>query len=212
MTFDRERHHRRSIRLPSFDYAGNAAYFLTLCTVDRLPLFGSVVDGEIHLSPVGKLVTCAWQDSPAIRPDLTLDAFVLMPNHLHGIVTFAPETPSHVGAHRCAPIPADAHYADAQPELHHPPSPRIPTRKPRSLGSFVAQFKATSTRAVNLLRNLEGTPVWQRGFHEHVVRDDRDLARLRAYIAANPSRWPSDPENHPPPAFNPARPHKPTPS
>ncbi len=86
MAFDPAKHHRRSTRLPTFDYADDAAYFVTLCTLDRLPIFGDVADGTVRLTPAGELVTCGWLDSPAIRPNMLLDAFILMPNHLHGVV------------------------------------------------------------------------------------------------------------------------------
>ena len=109
MAFDPAKHHRRSTRLPTFDYAGDAAYFVTLCALDRLPIFGDIAYGAIRLAPAGELVTCAWLDSPSIRPNLSLDAFVVMPNHLHGVVVFSPDrTGAEAGRTAVRPYEAGA--------------------------------------------------------------------------------------------------------
>jgi len=128
------------------------------------------------LSPFGEIVVEEWEKSAAVRPTLRLDAFVVMPNHIHGIVTIIDR--DVVGAHSCAP-------------LHAPLR-----RRPRSLATFVAQLKATATRRINALRDTPGTRVWQRGYHEHVIRGEEDYHRIQAYIDDNPRRWPED-EYHP---------------
>jgi putative transposase len=173
---DCELHHRRSIRLPGYDYAGTGAYFITICTHQRECLLGDVVDGEVRLSEFGSLVREEWLHSSEIRNEIELDAFTRMPNHIHGIVVIQRPVSSSamgfVGAHGCAPI-------------HRPP---------RSLGSFIAGFKATSTRSVNRLRQSPGVLLWQRNYYEHIIRNDEEWDSLREYTENNPRNWEQDAE------------------
>lgn len=168
---------RRSIRLREFDYGQAGAYFVTLCVRDRRCLFGSVKDGEISLSDDGRIVLEEWNRTAEIRSEVRLDETVVMPNHLHGIVVIDGPAASNglppVGAHGRAPL----------------------RRAPRSLGSFVAGFKAAVTRRINERRGTPGVPVWQRNYFEHVIRNEVSLGRIRQYIAENPIRWDEDPEN-----------------
>ncbi|MEX2158171.1 MAG: transposase [Dehalococcoidia bacterium] len=174
MRYDPFTHNRRSIRLPGYDYTAAGSYFVTInATRAHGLLFGTVVDGEVVLNEYGVFVRDEWERSARIRPELELGAYVVMPNHLHGIVTLVGDR--FVGAHGHAPLHA--------PSLHRPP---------RSIGAFVARFKGAVTRRINALRETEGTPVWQRNYYEHVVRDDEDLSRIRAYIEDNPRNWEDD--------------------
>jgi len=172
MTYGPAKHRRRSIRLREYDYAQAGAYFVTICTQHRECLFGEVVDGQARLSMPGEVVAAEWLRSARIRGEIELDAFVVMPNHVHGIVVIR-----DVGAHGRAPLPSPPH------------------RPPRSLGSFVAGFKSAATKRINAIRGTPGLPGWQRNYYEHVIRDEDDLDRVRRYIAENPLRWDEDPEN-----------------
>ena len=181
MTYNRERHHRRSIRLPGYDYAQAGAYFITICTKARLCQFGDIVAGRMVLSPFGEIVMHEWQRSAVIRAELALDVFVVMPNHLHGIVMIledARQGADVVGAHGRAPLPGSP--------LHRPP---------RSVGSFIAGFKAAASRRINALDQTPGHAVWQRNYYEHIIRSEAELSRIRQYISENPARWSEDPEN-----------------
>jgi putative transposase len=139
------------------------------------------------LSAFGKIVEEEWHRSAAIRPEIELDEFVVMPDHIHGIVwmgigqrePFTIRDP--VGAHRGAPLPVPTPITDPG----H-------ARPPRSLGSFVAGFKSIVTKRINHLRGTPGTPVWQRNYYERIIRDHTALSRIRRYILANPAapRWP----------------------
>jgi putative transposase len=165
---------RQSIRLRQFDYAQNAAYFVTICATQRLCLFGEVLAlaGEVRLSAVGHVADALWQELPDHTPGLTLDAWVVMPNHLHGIIVLpgAPPTTS----------PGS-------------PLPRGP--KPASLGAVIGGFKSAVSRQ-GAARNLSLVrPLWQRNYYERVIRDDRELTATRKYIADNPSRWDDDPDH-----------------
>ncbi len=137
-------------------------------------MFGTVNDSRMILNRAGRVVQRLWLDSERIRPGIMLDEFIVMPNHIHGIVLL-PELESE-RAHGCAPLRNNL------------------ARPARSLGSFIAGFKATSTREINRLLGRTG-PVWQRNYYEHAVRDDGDLERIRQYIRGNPSRWEFDREN-----------------
>jgi REP element-mobilizing transposase RayT len=165
--YNPDRHQRRSIRLQRYDYTQAGAYFVTLCTYQRACIFGDVVDGTVHLNVCGQIAEEEWLKTPFIRPGLELDAFALMPNHLHGIVMY---TTDAVRAHSCAPVPP----------LH---------RKPRSLGAFVSGYKSAVTKRINYVRGTSGQLVWQRNYYEHVIRSEQVLRAIRQYIVDNPARW-----------------------
>jgi putative transposase len=169
MTFDPTKRHRRSTRLRNYDYAQAGAYFLTLCSYNRECLFASIDQGRIHLSKIGEIVAQEWTRSAGIRGEIELDEWIVMPNHLHGIVMIV-----------------EAERAHGRAPLH---------RAPRSLSSFVAGFKAATTKRVNLFRGTPTTPVWQRNYYDHVIRNEASLNSIREYIAANPFRWADDEEN-----------------
>jgi putative transposase len=172
MTINPEARGRRSIRLRDYDYTLAGAYFVTIVTRDRKCLFGDVVDGEIRLNHWGRTVQDEWKKSAQIRKEIELEAFVVMPNHIHGIIviTGAPER------------------ATGQSPLQSGP-----TR--RSLGAFVGGFKSAVTKRISELRGSPHTPVWQRNYFEHIIRDEDSLNRVRQYIFENPARWEFDREN-----------------
>ena len=196
MPFDRNRHHRQSIRLPGYDNASSGAYFVTICVQGGACLWGEVVDGEMQLSHWGQIAREEWLASDAIRQELKLDSFVVMPNHLHGIVWISAtdavdgRDDTSVGAHGRAPLqPAPLQPAPLQPA---PLQPTPLRRAPRSLGSFVAGYKSAVTKRINQLRDRPGMPLWQRNYWEHIIRDEESLARIREYIENNPERWLED--------------------
>ncbi len=106
--FNPDVHHRRSIRLPGYDYTLGGAYFLTLCTHQREPLFGQIANGVMHLNDSGKIVQDEWLRTAVLRHEIQLDSFVVMPNHLHAVILFAPTAQrvgdGLVGAHSRAPL------------------------------------------------------------------------------------------------------------
>ena len=183
-----QRRHRRSIRLRGYNYARPGAYFVTICTHARAPLFGHVVDGEMVLNEYGEIVREEWMRSAEIRAEIELfpEEFVVMPNHIHGIVWivvtddpagYDENTHPTVGAHGRAPEKFRAH---SHAPLHRPP---------RSLGSFIAGFKSSVTKRINARRGTPGAPVWQRNYYEHIIRTERALRAIRRYIIENPLRW-----------------------
>lgn len=167
---DSRRHHRRSIRLPKFDYARQGAYFVTVCTCNRICLFGDLVEGEMRLNEAGCLVQEVFDGLPAHYPHVELDARIIMPNHVHGIVWlvgtgFEPGSMKTAGSTR------------------------------HGLSEIVRAFKTFSARRINTTHGTKGRSVWQRNYYEHIIRDEDDLNRVREYIVENPARWDEDPEN-----------------
>jgi len=196
MGYDPILHARRSVRLPDYDYAQAGAYYVTICARQRRCIFGVVKDGRVHLNHIGKIVAEEWVRTPNVRREVTLDEWTVMPNHVHAVV--------FVGAHGNAPPPLGLRWpetrngatrssaGDAEERAHcHAPL----HRQARSLASLVGGFKGAVTRRVNVLRNTPGAPVWQRGYHEHVIRDEAELHDIRLYIGQNPSQWDTDTEN-----------------
>ncbi|RME13326.1 MAG: transposase [Ardenticatenia bacterium] len=185
--YDPNRHHRRSIRLKGYDYTQPGAYFVTICTHERAHLFGRVVDGEMVLNAWGEIVRDEWFRTADIRANVELyaDEFVVMPNHVHGIIWIVETDETDVGATRQV-APTNRRVA--------------PTDRPRgpvsgSLGAIIGQYKSAVTRRINIQRNTPGGRVWQRNYYEHIIRTERALHAIRRYIADNPRRWHLDRHN-----------------
>jgi putative transposase len=188
MVFDRHKHHRRSIRLRGRDYSLPGAYFVTLCTYYRECLFGAVAAGRVRLSEYGLVAREEWLRTAQVRAEIASDAFVVMPNHIHGIVVITDD-----GAVGATATGATAVGTQGLAPLRNPPLQVPPLyRPPRSLGSFVAGYKMAVTKRVNRLRDTPGARVWQRNYYERVIRDDDEAVRARAYIRDNPGRWADD--------------------
>lgn len=184
-TFDPNKHHRRSIRLKSYDYTRPGAYFITIVAHRRKCLFGEITDRNMIVNAYGNIVWDEWMKSADIRGEIELDTFIVMPNHVHGIVeiTQNAERPRRLNA---APLP------DRRGDRRSPP-PDGPRSK--SLGAFIAGFKSAVTKSINELTGTPGAPIWQRNYYEHVIRDASEWNHLREYIAANPRQWETDREN-----------------
>ena len=177
---DRPPHPRRSLRLRHYDYAQAGAYFVTVCTHERRCLFGDIVDGAMRLNDVGRVVETCWATIPDHFPHAGLDAYVVMPNHVHGVIVMVPP---NVGV-------SPTGWATHASPLHHRSGP-----PKRSVGAIVGSYKSVVSKRINALRGRPGAPVWQRNYYEHVIRNEADLHRIRQYIADNPARWAEDPEN-----------------
>jgi REP element-mobilizing transposase RayT len=166
--------------LTGWDDADEGGYFITLVAEQRRCLFGDIIDHEMRLSKLGQTVRDEWLRSESIRPDIALDEFVVMPNHLHAILWIARKAPPLVDAD---PPPAGALRRNHLPAL---------VRPPRSLGSIIAGFKSATTKRINELRSSPGQRVWQPNYYDRVIRNDYELDRIRAYIGENPERWAED--------------------
>ena len=197
MPYDRTKHHRRSIRLPGYDYTSPGAYFVTLCVQRGQCLLGQVVDGEMQPSQFGQVAGHYWKRIPLHSAHIKLDAWVVMPNHLHGIIVI-----SGSGGASLASASSTGNLTTEETPLSDPGAPgdAPPLRQPAlqsglqagSLGAIIGNYKSVSTRRLNRLRGTPGTPFWQRNYWEHVIRYDQSLDRIREYIGDNPARWPED--------------------
>lgn len=179
------RFHRRSIRLQAFDYTSPGAYFFTICTHDRIPLFGVIRNGRMDLNDAGRIVLDEWNNTGIMRPRIGLDAFVVMPDHVHGILVLNDVTDDggcRRGTLQRAPTDTTTVHNDhARERFGKPVSDSVPT--------IIRLFKSSVTARVNTLYGRRGQPVWQRGYHERVIRDDEEWERIRRYIDENPRRW-----------------------
>ena len=169
---------RRSVRLSEYDYAGAGAYFLTVVTDSRALLFGAVVDDEMRLNDLGRIVEDEWLRTAEVRQNVLLDSHVVMPNHFHGILILQDSGRDTVGAtRRVARAPVSS------------------GPQPGSIGAIMAQFKSLVAKRINAHRGSPGAVVWQRSFYEHIIRNETDLDETRRYIAENPLKWALDAEN-----------------
>jgi len=190
---------RRSIRLQGYDYAQVGAYFVTICANNRECLFGNVVDGEMRLSEYGVVVGDTWNDLPNHYANIALDEFVVMPNHVHGIIIIS------VGAiHESPPQSATDVGAISVGAIHELPLQRPPTvrqpmdvaqRRRMTLPKIVGRFKMNTAKRINEMRRTSGVRRWQRNYYEHIIRNDESMHRIREYIANNPLQWEFDREN-----------------
>jgi REP element-mobilizing transposase RayT len=185
MPYDPDKHDRQSIRLPGWDYRCPAAYFVTVCTHDRVCIFGEVIDGRMALNTYGRIVVEEWRRTEQIRDRVVLDAFMVMPNHVHGVIVITADgrastddvTTNRRGTGHRAPTGNERRFG--QP-------------RSGSLSTIVGAFKSAVTRRINRLRDTPGDPVWQRNFYERIARNQRELDRIRTYIRRNPARWHRD--------------------
>lgn len=192
MPYDRDVHHRRSIRLPGYDYARAGAYFVTICAQNRECLFGDITDGEMRPNDAGRMVQAVVRELPLHFHEVATPAFVLMPNHLHMIINLE------------APVLGD----QGVPELGRAgtstsprSSPQVPEQgRTAGLPEIVAALKSvTTTRYREGVYEL-GWPafpgkLWQRNYYERIIRDDAELLAIHQYILDNPLRWNEDEEN-----------------
>ncbi len=172
---------RQHTRLPGFDYRSCYAYFVTICVRDRLPVFGEVVDDAMKYSRRGVVARDCWTEIPRHHPHVTLDGFIVMPNHVHGVLLFEGDAP--VVATPASPLPST-------PGTSTPTGPAS-----GSIGAVIGSYKSAVTRAINRLRPGAATNLWQQNYYEHVVRHDCALDRIREYMQLNPERWARDCEN-----------------
>lgn len=190
-----DRFHRRSIRLRGYNYTRAGAYYVTVCTQDRFPLFGDVVNDEMMPNAMGAIVQRCWDAIPEHMPMVVCDAFVVMPNHVHGVIVITDSMVRTsgrgmvVGAGIFPPLP-DAGPTDGNVGTDGPRRPPIAIMVPNSLGHIMQTFKAAVSRqAVKDGLITRGAPIWQRGYYEHIIRDAAAHDRIARYIRNNPMNW-----------------------
>lgn len=164
MTLYQNQYRIETTRLQNWDYTTYGAYFITICTHNRENLFGHIANGEMHLNDNGKIVEQCWHDLPNHYPNLILDAFVIMPNHIHCIMMI---NTVETGLKPVSTSPSKSH----------------------GIFEFVRALKTFSSRRINEINNTPGTPRWQTRFHDRIIRDEPELQQKRQYIHDNPAKW-----------------------
>ena len=189
--FDPQKHHRRSIRLPGYDYSQAGAYYVTIVAWQRECLFGEVVNketpqgGNVVLSKFGLVAKQQWEKLPKRFPNIELGAYMIMPNHMHGIIVITNgrgTAGSLNGLDR-----ESSRRAPTQEQYQKPVKGSIPT--------MIRSYKSAVSYRINLMRRTDGIPVWQRNYYEHVIRNETDLQNKTDYVEANPLLWEEDDEN-----------------
>jgi REP element-mobilizing transposase RayT len=165
------RYRRRSIRLPGYDYSQPGLYFVTICTQNQKCLFGKIKNGIVHPNRYGEIIWEQWEWLEKQYPYIELDTWILMPNHLHGIIYIKHQNLrlDCRGGSRTAPT------ADGL--------------KQKTLGRLIGAFKTVSTKRINHIRKSTGSKLWQRGYYEHIIRDEQEYYAIRKYILDNPIHW-----------------------
>ncbi|MDX2079131.1 MAG: transposase [bacterium] len=167
MLYNPNIHHRRSLRLQDYDYSQTGVYFVTICTHLREKLFGEIHNEYMHLNQIGMITQTCWRAIPDHFPHVETDEFIVMPNHIHGILVFTA-------------------FSDVSPSRQF--------SKPisGSLSVVIASFKSSVTRKIKQFNANFATPVWQKNYHEHIIRDEISLSTIRNYVINNPSTWGKD--------------------
>ena len=182
---------RRSVRLKEFDYAQPGAYFVTVCANNRRDVWGKVREGEVSLNSLGHIIEACWESIPAHFPHVRLDQYCVMPNHLHGILSFAR---TGRGTIYRAPtvalsgtVEVESSIKAGKEQFSQPVAGSLPT--------VIRTFKAAVTRNARRTMQVGSIRIWQRGYFDRVIRNERELERVREYIANNPAKWDLDTEN-----------------
>jgi REP element-mobilizing transposase RayT len=175
MKYDPEKHRRRSIRLKNYDYSQSGAYFVTICTKDRECLFGDISDNNLHYNDYGQIAYDFWSKILEHFSNTQLDGFIVMSNHIHGIVVIGGD-----GRGLACHAPTNRKFA-----------------KPisNSLSTIIGSFKSAVTKQINQIRSTPGILVWQRNYYEHIIRNEKELNKIRKYIVDNPLKWDTDENN-----------------
>ena len=181
--YNPDKHHRRSIRLKGYDYSQEGLYFITICCQDRASLFGRIEDHKMVLNEAGKIAVDCWSAIPEHFPNVILHAYVVMPNHVHGIL----EIGMSIGAKNLSPLQDDDEkHVRAN---NNSPIPR-PKGASKTVGSIVRGFKIGVTKWMR--QNTNVYAVWQRNYYDIIIRNDEAYSTISDYIANNPANWDSD--------------------
>jgi REP element-mobilizing transposase RayT len=191
MTYNPDKHHRRSIRLKGYDYSQAGMYFITICCQDRICRFGQIVktgdDGrpEMILNEYGHIAFNEWLKTTEIRNNIELGEFVIMPNHIHGIIRITCRGESH------SPIENNVLHSPKGECNTNRGECNTPLRSPsQTIGAIVRGYKSSVTKQLGLL-GFDGK-LWQRNYHEYIIRNENSYLKISEYIKNNPLNWDID--------------------
>ena len=223
MKYNPQTHHRRSIRLKGYDYSWEGAYFITICCHDRKQFFGRINNRKMILTAFGKIAHTQWEQLPKRFPNIELDEFQIMPNHMHGIIVITNVGASLADAHdsHVESSLADAHDSHVESSLADAPVAgaqnageslthddaqtkrvrveRARARRAPTVGEMIGAYKSIVTdKCLELWKSKRPDEMvgklWQRNFFEHIIRDEQSFNNIRKYIVCNPENWESDSE------------------
>lgn len=205
MTYDPNIHHRRSIRLKGYDYAQEGLYFITICCQDREHRFGAIENGKMILNDAGKIADECWLEIPKHFPNVVLHEYIIMPNHVHGIIEIA----NGIGIGGAENFPPE--HSPKQNETPNTGAKNISPQRgfkspSKTIGSIVRGFKIGVTKwfrgigAKNIspqqyeTTRPERSPekIWQRDYYDIIIRDERAYQNISEYIIRNPEKWKGD--------------------
>jgi hypothetical protein len=191
MVYNPNIHHRQSIRLKGYDYSQAGLYFLTLCLHNRACLFGHIENKEMVLNDAGRAAQQCWLEIPRHYPNVVLHEYVIMPNHVHGIVQIVDAVDGCDdwdcrGEKFFAPT-----YAPTISPTYAPIHERMVIRgTSRTIGSILRGFKIGVTKWMRQNTNVQN--VWQRNYYDHIIRNEHSYQRIAEYIVDNPAKWEDD--------------------
>ncbi|MFA6322112.1 MAG: transposase [Candidatus Buchananbacteria bacterium] len=188
MTYNPLIHRRRSIRLFGFDYSQPGCYFITICVHEKKCILGKIINNKVVLNNLGQVIEDEWLNTEKIRRNIKIDKFVVMPNHVHGIIVIKADNQGVWPYHNENSCRGVWQYAptDELNTINNFDSPS------QSIGSIIRGFKSITTKKINIIRQTSKTPVWQRNYYEHIIRDENDYLRIVNYIQNNPDKWQFD--------------------
>jgi putative transposase len=169
---------RKSIRLDNYDYSSEGFYFITICCFEKRCLFGDILNNEMVLNTFGKIAFDEWFKTESLRPNIKMHEFIVMPNHIHGIINIV----HPVGA-SCARPPGILYESGEHSSPLRGPS--------QTVGAIVRGYKAAVTSAINKMNNKSNS-IWQRNYHEHIIKNDESHIKISEYIINNPCTWKTD--------------------
>lgn len=186
MSYSPKVHHRQSIRLRGYDYSKSGWYFVTVCSYQRRKIFGEIINNQMLSSPAGKIAESCWRNIACYSPLINLHDFIVMPNHLHGIIQL-------VGAPFIAPNSETMLEEDmGQGTINQGAIKLGAINRAPTVGEIVRRFKARCSWEINRTLQMQGVPVWQRNYHEHIIRNESALIAISDYVRTNPLRWIED--------------------
>ena len=196
MGYNPQIHHRRSIRLKGYDYSQAGLYFITICCQNRECRFGKIMNGKMILNDAGKIAGKCWFQIPTHFPNVILHEYIVMPNHVHGIIELIQNNGmiggvenvgvENVGVENFQPLQSD------QPKQN-----KFQKIIPHSIGSIVRGYKIGVTKWFRSVETEDFVPlqpqrIWQRNYYEHIIRNEQSYQTISNYIIDNPAKWNED--------------------
>jgi len=186
MKYNPKIHHRQSIRLRGYDYSQPGSYFITLCTQNRECNLGEIINNQMKFTVRGLIIDEFWLKIPDHFPNVELDEFIVMPNHVHGIIVINDEL---LGKQNIKQTNTEGGESNTE-------GGETPPLRKTTLGQVIAYYKYQTTKIINQVDDTPGVRIWQRNYYDRIIRHEKILELARQYIFQNPFRWDKDP-SHP---------------